>query len=166
MLNFQGPDEKKVQQEQLDYMLKYEIPETDNLKEKYLIKNPTTFIDDNAEDILNIIFEGFDNWNKGIDQYLDWVDTGYDENAKSSGLDEKERTMTEYKNQMKALVEKEKITKIYFDNILIRDNWAALHYRYTKENLETKEMYAGDRMQFLKFEEKEGNLKIVASWIQ
>ena len=166
LINFQGPDEKKVQQEQLDYMLKYELPETDNLKEKYLIQNPTKFIDDNAEDILNIIFEGFDNWNKGIDQYLNWVDTGYDENAKSSGLNEKERTMTEYKNEMKALVEKEKITKIYFDNVLIRDNWAALHYRYTKENLETKEMYAGDRMQFLKFEEKEGSLKIVASWIQ
>ena len=74
--------------------------------------------------------------------------------------------MSEYKEEMKALVEKENIKKIYFDNILIRDNWAALHYRYTNENLTTKEITAGDRMQFLKFEQKGDDLKIVASWIK
>ena len=166
MLNFQGPEEKKVQQEQLDYMLKYEIPETDNLREKYLIKNPTNYTDDNAEKILDIILKGFDSWNNGISEYLNWLSIGYDENAISCSLKSKNRTMSEYKEEMKALVEKENIKKIYFDNILIRDNWAALHYRYTNENLSTKEITAGDRMQFLKFEQKGENLKIVASFIQ
>ncbi len=166
MLNFQGPEEKKVQQEQLDYMLKYEIPETDNLREKYLIKNPTNYTDDNAEKILDIILKGFDSWNNGISEYLNWLSIGYDEDAKSCDLQSKNRTMSEYKEEMKALVEKENIKKIYFDNILIRDNWAALHYRYTNENLSTKEITAGDRMQFLKFEQKGENLKIVASFIQ
>ena len=54
----------------------------------------------------------------------------------------------------------------YFDNILIRDNWAALHYRYRSENKQTNEKYVGDRMQFLKFELKEGGYKIVSSWIK
>ena len=166
MLNFQGPEEKKVQQEQLDYMLKYEIPETDNLREKYLIKNPTNYTDDNEKKILDIILKGFDSWNNGISEYLNWLSIGYDENAISCSLKSKNRTMSEYKEEMKALVEKENIKKIYFDNILIRDNWAALHYRYTNENLSTKEITAGDRMQFLKFEQKGENLKIVASFIQ
>ena len=166
MLNFQGPEEKKVQQEQLDYMLKYEIPETDNLREKYLIKNPTNYTDDNAEKILDIILKGFDSWNNGISEYLNWLSIGYDENAISCSLKSKNRTMSEYKEEMKALVEKENIKKIYFDNILIRDNWAALHYRYKNENLSTKEITAGDRMQFLKFEQKGDDLKIVASWIK
>jgi len=166
MLSFQGPEEKKVQEEQLDYMLKYEIPETDDLKEKYIIKYPTNYIDANANQILDIIRNGFDNWNNGIEKYLNWVDTAYDENARSTGLDASNRTMTEYKEAMKTLVGKEDIKKIYFDNILIRDNWAGLHYRYTSVNLQTKEKTAGDRMQFLKFEQKENGLKIIGSWIK
>lgn len=43
MAHFQGDEEKKVQQELLDYILKYTIPETDDLKLKYIIKNPTKY---------------------------------------------------------------------------------------------------------------------------
>jgi hypothetical protein len=166
MAHFQGDEEKKVQQEQLDYILKYELPETDDLKLKYIIKNPTKYIDENAEDILNIILTGFDKWNEGIQQYLEWVDTAYDEKATSSSLDERNRTLAEYKKEMEELTKTHTIKKLFFDNVLIRDNWAALHYRYTNYNSEDKSTYAGDRMQFLKFEQKSDNLKIVASWIQ
>ena len=166
MAHFQGEEEKKVQQEQLDYMLKYEIPETDDLKSKYKINNPTKYVDENAEDILKIVLTGFDKWNEGIQQYLEWVDTTYDENAISSSLDERNRTIAEYKKEMEDLTKTHTIKKLYFDNVLIRDNWAALHYRYTNYNSEDKTTFAGDRMQFLKFEQKDGNLKIVASWIQ
>ena len=166
MINFQGDEEREVQQQQLDYMLKYEIPETDDLKLKYNITNPTKYIDDNAEDILKIILTGFDKWNEGIKQYLEWVDTAYDANATSSSLDERDRTMDVFKKEMEDLCKNHTIKKLYFDNILIRDNWAALHYRYTNYNSEDKSTNAGDRMQFLKFEKKDDSLKIVASWIQ
>ena len=78
--------------------------------------------------------------------------------------DNNKRTMTEYRLAMRTLVEKEKIKKLYFDNILIRDNWAALHYRYTSEDLSTGIKKCGDIMQFLKFEKKDNVLKIVSSW--
>ena len=97
---------------------------------------------------------------------MEWVDTTYDENAISSSLDEKKRTLEEYKKEMEELTKTHTIKKLYFDNVLIRDNWAALHYRYTNYNSEDKTTFAGDRMQFLKFEQKDGILKIVASWIQ
>ena len=53
-----------------------------------------------------------------------------------------------------------------FDNILISENWAALHFRYSLEELKTGEKTFGDRMQFLKFEKLGNSLKIVSSWIQ
>ena len=166
LISFQGDDEKAEQERQDNYNLNYEIPNTDNLTEKYYIKYPTTYKDENAEDILQIILEGFDTWNEGISYYKNWVDGFFDENAISSSLDGRERNMTQYKEEITELFEKEKITKLYFDNVLIRENWVGLHYRYRREDLTSKETTVGDRMEFFKFEVIEGNLKIVANWIQ
>ena len=167
--NFQGDDESRVQEEQIFFVQNYQIPsnETD-LKKKYPIKYKTEYIDDNAEDILKIILEGFDAWNKGIDDYKVWVTNNYDLTANSSSLDERDRTRDEYIKEMEELCNNNEIKKKYFDNILIRGNWAALHYRYTREPkpLTGENIYVGDRMQFLKFEEKNGVLKIANSWIQ
>jgi len=167
--NFQGDDESRVQEEQIFFVQNYQIPsnETD-LKKKYPIKYKTEYIDDNAEDILKIILEGFDAWNKGIDDYKVWVTNNYDSTANSSSLDERDRTRDEYIKEIEELCNNNEIKKKYFDNILIRGNWAALHYRYTREPkpLTGENIYVGDRMQFLKFEEKNGVLKIANSWIQ
>ena len=165
LINFQK-EEKAEQERQDNYNLNYEIPNKIDLKEKYIIKYPTTYRDANAEKILDIILRGFDSWNAGISSYTTWVDSNYDINAKSSSLDEIERNMTQYKEEITELFKNETITKLYFDNILIRENWAALHYRYSREIIETNVKSVGDRMQFLKFEEKDGILKIAASWIQ
>ena len=163
---FQADKEKAEQEEQDNYILNYVIPSVDNLEDKYIIKYHTEYRDKNANLILNIILEGFDKWNAGKESYLTWVDSAYDTNAKSSSLDERDRTMDVYKKEIEELFSKEKIEKLYFDNILIRENWAGLHYRYRRENLKNHEISIGDRMQFLKFEEKEGTLKITGSWIQ
>ena len=164
MILFQGPEERKIQKEQERYMLNYEFPDTDDLQQKYPIIYPTKIQDKTAKDILNIILKGFDSWNQGIDSYIKWTYEGYDSEATSTHGDNNTRTMTEYRLAMRTLVEKEKIKKLYFDNILIRDNWAALHYRYTSEDLSTGIKKCGDIMQFLKFEKKDNVLKIVSSW--
>ena len=167
--NFQGDDESRVQEEQIFFVQNYQIPsdETD-LEKRYPIEYKTEYIDDNAEDILKIILEGFDAWNKGIDDYKVWVTNNYDSTANSSSLDERDRTRDEYIKEIEELCNNNEIKKKYFDNILIRGNWAALHYRYTREPkpLTGENIYVGDRMQFLKFEEKNGVLKIANSWIQ
>ena len=74
--------------------------------------------------------------------------------------------MTKYKEEITTLFSKEEIKKLYFDNILIRDNWAGIHYRFRSRNLETNEKNVGDRMEFFKFEQKDGALKIVGNWIK
>ena len=125
--------------------------------------NPTEYRDDNANEILEIILNGFEKWNTDYNSYKDWVDSNYASNAKSSSLDERDRTLEEYKEEIETLFSQEKIEKLYFDNILIRDNWAALHYRYRRKTKASGEISFGDRMQFLKFD---NSLKITGSWIQ
>ena len=143
-------------------MKHYQLPNITNFHERYFIINPTEYSGENANDILNTILEGFEMWNTDINSYKSWVDTAYDPNAISSSLSEDDRTMSKYKEEMEKLFAGEKIEKLYFDNILIRDDWAAIHYRYRKFNKTTNELTSfGDRMEFFKFERKKGDLKIV-----
>ena len=159
--NFQAEKEQKEEKALTDELLSLQIPTTTDLKTKYPIKYTTSYTPE-EEKKLEIILEGFDSWNNGIEAYKTWVDKAYDKNAKSSGLNGVERTMDQYKEEMEKLCKEKTIKKLRFDNILIRKDWAAIHYRYRIEN----EKYVGDRMQFLKFQEKDGALKMVASWIQ
>ena len=85
MRHYQDEEERRIQDEQIQYMLDYEIPETDNLTEKYMIKHPTNYIDDNADDILKIIYEQFDAWNKDpeLSNYGNWVEENMTQMLKS-----------------------------------------------------------------------------------
>ena len=168
MINFQGDHEKMVQGEINNLLMNYEVPTTGTLREKYPILYPVEYLEtEKANKFIDIIMEGFDKWNTGINNYIAWLSQGYTSDAKSYGLNGEERNMTTYEFAMKALVDEKTIKKLYFDNILVRDNWAAIHYRYRSITKGTNEKYVGDRMQFLKFKEVGGNnYKIEATWIQ
>ena len=170
---FQGDEESMIQDEQNLLLMNYQIPTSGTLRERYPVLYPSKYIDtEKANKFIDIILAGFDSWNtnndnSNIHNYKSWVDSNYISDALSYGLNDEKRTMTQYKSAMEELVNTKKIEKLYFDNILIRDNWAALHYRYRSEDLTTHEKYVGDRMQFLKFKEEAGNAyKIEASFIQ
>ena len=166
MVMFQGAEEKRVELEQLEYIKNYVIPDTENLEEKYPVLYPTKGKGEYVEEIRNIILKGIDSWNKGYDEWLKWMYDAYSNNAESYDLNEKKRTLSEYKNEMKNLVKTQNLKKLYFDSFFISENWAAIHYRYSLEQLKTGEKTFGDRMQFLKFEKTRNSLKIVSSWIQ
>ena len=168
MINFQGDHEKMVQGEINNLLMNYEVPTTGTLREKYPILYPVEYLEtEKANKFIDIIMEGFDKWNTGIDEYINWLTKGYTSDAKSYGLNGEERNMKTYGDAMKALVSEKKIIKLYFDNILVRDNWAAIHYRYRSIMVESGEKDVGDRMQFLKFKEEENNsYKIEATWIK
>ena len=72
--------------------------------------------------------------------------------------------MSLYKQEMEELFGKSDIKKIYFDNILIRDKWAALHYRFTNTTSGVKTV--GDRMEFLQFEKQDNNWKIISIFVK
>ena len=168
MINFQGDHEKMVQGEINNLLMNYEVPTTGTLREKYPILYPVEYLEtEKANKFIDIIMEGFDKWNTGINDYIAWLSQGYTSDAKSYGLNGEERNMATYESAMRTLAGEKTIKKLYFDNILVRDNWAAIHYRYRSITKGTNEKYVGDRMQFLKFKEVGGNnYKIEATWIQ
>ena len=163
---FQGDDERMVQDEKTQLLMNYQIPDIQNLTEKYPILYPTEYLDkDKTNKFIEIILEGFDKWNTGVESYIDWLSEGYTEDAVSFGIGGKKRNMEEYKIELRTLATKQNIKKLYFYNILARDDWAAIHYQYRIEYIETNKKDTGDRMQFFKFKEEENNYKIEASWI-
>ena len=95
------------------------------------------------------------------------MSTTYDADALIYGFDGNKDGLTidEYKGAINELIVKKTFTKLYFDNILIRDNWAALHYRYRSIDSETNAKYVGDTMRFLKFKEEGSTYKIIGSWL-
>jgi hypothetical protein len=166
MRYFQGDEESMIQNEQNLLLMNYQIPTSGTLEEKYPVLYPVEYTDqETAEKYIDIILEGFDKWNTGINDYKTWVGTGYTADAISYDLRGNERTMNEYKTEMQTLSTQKEIKKLYFDNILIRDNWAALHYRYRSID-SSNEIYVGDRMQFLKFRQDGSGFKIERSWIK
>ena len=160
----QGSAEKKEQEEQNNFLLTYTPKNDADLKKKYFVKI-TTDNEDEGGVITNIILDGFEKWNTGITQYLSWVDSYFADDA-TSKYGDKERTKTKYKEEITELFKNEKITKLYFDNFIIRDNWAAIHYRFRSVNQKNTKTRVGDKMEFFKFEEKDGIKKIVKNWLK
>ena len=91
------------------------------------------------------------------------MENNFDVDATSFSLTEQTRTRTVYLNEIKELFDEEEIKKLYFDNVLIRENWAAIHYRYRSRDKKSFKVRVGDRMEFFQFN---SDLKIIGNWIQ
>ena len=91
------------------------------------------------------------------------MNDNFDVDATSFSLTEQTRTKTVYRNEIKDLFDEEEIKKLYFDNVLIREYWAAIHYRYRSRNKKSFTVRVGDRMEFFQFN---SDLKIIGNWIQ
>ena len=165
MIMFLGEEERAKLQEYYDGIVDYELPETEDLNEKYQILYPTGFASEYGETIKAAILQDFEKWNEGIDAWAEWVDTYYDEGAVCNVNDE-DISLKEYKDYLRNEAETVQKTRIYFDNMLIRDNWAAIHYRTVDTNLETGEKTDGDHMQFLEYEISGDDVKVIGSWEQ
>ena len=74
--------------------------------------------------------------------------------------------MTQYIVEIRALFKNETITKLYFDNFLIRDDLAAIHYRFRSLDKINTKIRVGDKMEFFKFEVSGTSKKIVANWLK
>ena len=157
----QGTAEKQVQEEQNNFLLSYK-PEGSNPAEKYFIKYPTNN-DTNDRNFTKKISDGFEAWNKGNDTYLNWVEENFYENE-TSKYGYTDRNMTQYKAAINKLFAEQNVTKLYLDNLLVRDNWVAIHYRYRSLDKKNTKVTFGDRMEFFKFDNE--TLRIVGNWIK
>ena len=94
------------------------------------------------------------------------MENNFDVDATSFSLIEQTRTRTTrtvYLNEIKKRFDEEEIKKLYFDNVLIREYWAAIHYRYRSRDKKNFKVRVGDRMEFFRFN---SDLKIIGNWIQ
>ena len=94
---------------------------------------------------------------------MKWIEDNFDENAISK-YGNTNRNKTQYKAAINKLFDEQKVTKLYLDNLLIRDNWVAIHYRYRSLDKKNTKVKIGDRMEFFKFDNV-SNI-IVCNWIK
>ena len=161
----QGSAEKKEQEEQNNFLLTY-TPEGPTLAEKYFVKLTSITANEDTDNVItNMILNGFESWNTDINTYLTWVDNNFAAGA-TSKYGNKERTKEQYREEIKTLFQNEEITKLYFDNFLIRGNWAAIHYRFRSVDQKNTKTRVGDKMEFFKFEGEGTAKKIVANWVK
>ena len=167
MRKFQDEQGKMLQDELTQLLMNYQVPSSGTLRERYPILYPTDYLDkEKADKFIEIILTGFDKWNSDIDNYISWIDEVYTSNASITVTDGTEKNIKTYKDYVKTDATDKKIIKLYADNILVRDDWAAIHYRYRYEYLESKEKYVGDKMQFFKFIKEGTGYKIEKTWIK
>ena len=72
--------------------------------------------------------------------------------------------MTQYKAAINKLFAEQNVTKLYLDNLLVRENWVAIHYRYRSLDKKNTKVTFADRMEFFKFDNE--TLRIVGNWIK
>jgi hypothetical protein len=161
--SFQTEEEKAAQQAALEAIINASIPDTLNLEEKYPVVFPTPIDTELAKKIQSAILNDFDNWNKGCEAWTTWADTYYDSDVQYHA-DARTMTLEEYKASVKEAAKSTNVKRIYFDNMLISGEWAAIHYRITNQDLTTGEKSAGDVMQFLHFAEDGNGVKVVECW--
>lgn len=166
---YQEGEDQERQKKLENKTLNYTIDMTEkNLTKRYPINFPIEYIDkEKAKIFIEIILNGFDKWNNNITDYLEWVNNSYSENA-TINIKGTELNKTEYINKIEEELseEKENKTLLYFENILIRDNWTALHYRYIITNTTDNSTDFWDSMEFLFFKkEEDNNYTIDGRWV-
>ena len=138
---------------------------TEELLAKYPVINRTPVDTELEKNIENRLLTGFENWNRGYDAWKAWGDIL---NTPDSiyNVHGARMTLKEYQDTKDVLLKQTDIRMGDFHNMLIRDNWAAIHYRTVDTNLETGEKTDGDHMQFLEYEISGDDVKVIGSWEQ
>ncbi|MBO6158489.1 MAG: nuclear transport factor 2 family protein [Firmicutes bacterium] len=150
---FQTEDERAAQKAMMENIAATQVPDTKDLTVKYPVKNPTTIRTELGQKIQAAILKDFDKWNQGFEAWCGWADEYYSQNLAYHtdhavlGLEE-----------VKTAAKEDGSQRLYFENMLISGDWAAIHYRTLKDGI------PGSHMQFLHFEEENGALKVTECW--
>ena len=142
-----------------DEILAYEIPKEEDLTKKYPVKNPTTDNSDMAAEIRGALLMDFDEFNKGADEYETWCDGFFAKDAVITAYGEA-YDREGYARYVKDTASSTEISKLYFDNMLISGDWAAIHYRTVEKNLATGDREPDDKIEFFHFVKDGDRVKV------
>lgn len=162
----QQPPEKKVQDGILNGVLNIVIPDTTDLAAKYPVTYPTRIDGEQEEKIRTAILEECDSWNQGYDAWCAWMDAHCTADFRYSRDNDRlvDLPLVQYKetaSQETAAADKKRVC---FDSLIVSGSRAAIHYRFTVTDKASGEKSVGDTMQFLRFVEENGEVKISAIW--
>lgn len=107
---------------------------------------------DREEAIRDRLVNGFRNWNGGYDGWLEWCNTLYEPDAHYNVYGRR-LTLQQYKDMMGQLFQRYTMELGDFDNMLIKDNWAAIRYTVKVKNLDTGEEILQHTMEFVHFKD-------------
>ncbi|MCR5088620.1 MAG: NAD-dependent epimerase/dehydratase family protein [Oscillospiraceae bacterium] len=155
------PEEREAQMQARAEILAREIPEIDVLAVRYPVLHPTSVRTAKGREIRQAILLDFDCWNKGFDEWETWAKRTLSEDFVCH-TDYGDASREQYLENARIWFDEKKSKRLYFDNLLVRDDWAAIHYRivYTENGIkEDKSM-----MQFFRFREEDDGVRLVECW--
>lgn len=163
LMHFLTDEEKAKQNAFMDRIANMTLPETDDLAKKYHVAHPTPDHSDLAEEIRSAILKEFDAYNAGMEAWKTEADQFFAPDAVYH-TDTDTYTLPELKNHFTEQDQKEKTTRLYFENMLISGDWAAIHFRENRTDRSTGAKTADNEMKFLHFAKTEDGVRVTESW--
>lgn len=115
--------------------------------------------------IQNRLETGFKNWNGGYDGWLEWCDTLYEPDAHYNVYGHR-MTLQQYKDMMGQLFRHYTMELGDFDNMIVKDNWAAIRYAVKVKDLDSGEEVLQHTMEFVRFKDNGGDtgVRVAEGW--
>ncbi len=160
MTSFQTDEEKAAQKVFMEKMVNMELPDTDDLDEKYPVLYPTPIDTQVGKMIKDIVLNEFEQWNRGYAAWSAYADLMYDADVKYD-LRGEEMDRNGLKEAVRGTIDSTK--RVQINNILVSEDWAAIHFwDVTTAADGTKS--ADNHMQFLHFVPNGSGLKVDMCW--
>lgn len=160
LMNFQTQEEKAAQEAFMQAIIDIQLPETNNLEEKYPVLYPTTIDTELGKTMKAAVLNDFEHWNNGYDDWATWADEFYTADVMYD-LDGTECDLNTLKDIVRDTIDQTK--RVQINNILVSENWAAIHF-WTVTTGEDGTQSADNHMQFLHFVEENGEVKVDLCW--
>lgn len=115
--------------------------------------------------IKNRLENGFKNWNGGYDGWLEWCHTLYESDAHYNVYGQR-WDLQEYKDAMGRLFEVFDMELGEFENMIIKEDWAAIRYSVIITNKKTGEKIKQQTMEFVHFKENPEPIgaRVIEGW--
>ncbi len=160
LMSFLTDEEKAAQEAFMQEIIATELPETDNLEEKYPVVYPTTIDTEMGQKMKAAILQDIDAWNNGFEAWSAEADNFYAEDL-SYDLRGEKMDLAGLKAATEGTIDS--VKKVRINNILVSEDWAAIHYYSVETNAEGN-ADAYNHMQFLHFVEDGDSVKVDLSF--